>query len=62
MPTGNGSLVAPSTMPITLVVAHVDSDSLFHDYTQVCKPAGAQILGCSYTPRGKKLINCDLQP
>lgn len=36
MPTGNGSLVAPSTMPITLVIAQVDSDSLFHDYTQVC--------------------------
>ena len=37
MPSGLGSLIAPATMPITLVTAQIDSNSIFHDYTQVGK-------------------------
>lgn len=34
---GNGSLPVPSSMPLTLVTAQIDADSLFHDYTQACE-------------------------
>lgn len=34
IPSGQGALVAPDSKPITLVTAQIDSNSLFHDYTQ----------------------------
>jgi|LauGreDrversion2_5_1035112.scaffolds.fasta_scaffold383724_1 hypothetical protein len=32
---GLGNVAAPSAMPITLVASHINSNSLFHDYTMV---------------------------